>query len=185
MIRPRTRRFIAAAGALTAYVVAVVGANVLTSWYGQVWVAPGLLTTAGTYAAGAALFTRDAVQETAGRRAVLGAVAVGAAASVRLAGPHLAIASGVAFLFAEMTDMAVYTPLRRRSWTRAVLVSNAVGAVLDTAIFLGLAGFPITFATVTGQLVGKVVWATAAPLLVVLIARKVGRRAVPQPTVGA
>lgn len=173
-------RVIPAAAALAAYVGSIVAANWLVNRFGLIWVAPGLVTTAGTYAAGVALLARDALQDAAGRRAVLAAIAVGAALSWWLSTPQLASASGAAFLLAETCDMAIYTPLRRRGWARAVLASNAVGAVLDTLTFLALAGFPMTTTTVGGQLVGKLLWATAVPVAVVSIARKVSRRAVPR-----
>jgi queuosine precursor transporter len=170
--------------ALIAYVSSVVAANWLTARFGFVPVGFGLATTAGTYAAGMALLARDALQDAAGRRAVLFAIALGAALSAWLSTPQLAVASGTAFLVAEVADMTVYTPLRRKGWARAVLASNVVGAVLDTLVFLWLAGFPVTSTTVGGQLVGKVIWATAVPVAVVLVVRMV-RRALPRHAVGA
>lgn len=160
------RRWLAAA-CLAGYVTAIVMANVVTARYGMVPVWWGLLATAGTYAAGAALLLRDAVQEAAGRVAVLAAIVAGAAISWAMSTPTLAVASGVAFLVAELADMAVYTPLRRRGWARAVLASNALGAVVDTFLFLALAGFPLTAQTVGGQMVGKLLWATLLPVLAV------------------
>jgi uncharacterized PurR-regulated membrane protein YhhQ (DUF165 family) len=178
-----TARF-AGLAALTAYAGSIAAANWLTTRYGMVAVAPGLVTTAGTYAAGAALLARDLVQDALGRWWVLAGIAAGAALTA-LTSPSLALASTAAFLVAETADMAVYTPLRSRGWARAVLASNVVGAVLDTLVFLWLAGFPVTSATVGGQLVGKLAWATALPLAAVLIARRVGRRAVPRNALGA
>lgn len=175
-----TARAIPATAALAAYVGAIVAANWLTSRYGLIWVAPGLATTAGTYAAGAALLARDALQDATGRYAVLAAILAGAGLSVWLSTPQLAAASGAAFLLAETCDMAVYTPLRRRGWARAVLASNAVGGLLDTVVFLWLARFPLTAATVGGQLVGKLAWATAVPVAAVVLIRKVGRLALPR-----
>jgi uncharacterized PurR-regulated membrane protein YhhQ (DUF165 family) len=145
-------RIACAAG--TVYVSSVVAANVATSHLGMVPVGFGLTVTAGTYAAGVALLARDVVQDTAGRRMVLAAIAAGAALSAWLATPQLALASGAAFAASEVADMAVYTPLRRGGWARAVLASNAVGAVVDTVLFLWLAGFPV-MASLPGQLVGK------------------------------
>jgi uncharacterized PurR-regulated membrane protein YhhQ (DUF165 family) len=170
--------------ALTAYTASITAANWLTTRYGLIHVAPGLVTTAGTYAAGAALLARDLVQDTLGRRWVLAGIAAGALLTA-LTSPSLALASTAAFLVAETADMAVYTPLRSRGWARAVLASNAVGAVLDTLVFLLLAGFPLTTATVGGQFVGKLAWATALPVAAVLLARRVGRRAVPRNALGA
>lgn len=161
--------------ALVAYVAAVVAANWLTNRYGLVPVWPGLVTTAGTYAAGAALLARDALQDAAGRRMVLAAIVAGAGLSAWLSTPQLALASGTAFLVAETADMAIYTPLRKRGWARAVLASNAAGAVVDTFVFLSLAGFPVTTTTVGGQLVGKVLWATALPVAVVAGFRTIRR----------
>ena len=166
------------------YVAAVVLANVLTNRGGFWPVGFGLTATAGTYAAGLALLARDVLQDAAGRVAVLVAIALGALLSAWFSTPHLALASAVAFLIAETCDMAIYTPLRHRGWARAVLASNLAGAVLDSLVFLWLASFPIR-AALPGQVVGKLLWATALPVLVVLIIRKVRRGAVSRDAVGA
>ena len=52
--------------------------------------------------------------------------------------------------------MAVFTPLRSHGWSRAVVAASLVSAVVDTFVFLWLAGFPITADTVSGQLIVKV-----------------------------
>lgn len=106
------------AAALTAYILAIVAANWLTTHYGLVHTAPGLVTTAGTYAAGAALLLRDIVQDTLGWRWVLAGIATGAVLTAATS-PALALASATAFLLAELLDTAVYTPLRARGWARA------------------------------------------------------------------
>lgn len=166
--------------ALAAYTATIVAANVLTARYGLVPVLPGLLVTAGTYSAGLALLARDVVQDVAGRTAAVGAIAGGALVSWWLTdSPELALASGVAFTVGELADLLVYTPLRARSWARAVLASNTVGAVLDSVVFLALAPFPLTVAAVTGQTIGKVAYATVVPVLLVLAVREVRRRALP------
>jgi uncharacterized PurR-regulated membrane protein YhhQ (DUF165 family) len=157
---------------LAAYIGSIATANYLTTRYGMIPVGPGITATAGTFAAGAALLMRDAVQDTLGRAWVLAGIAAGAILTAATS-PTLAIASTAAFLAAEGADMAVYTPLRARGWARAVLASNVVGALLDTFLFLLLAGFPITAAAVSGQLAGKVVWATLLPVAVVLAVRQV------------
>lgn len=171
------KRSMLAGSALLGYVGSIVAANWLTARYGLVPVWPGLLTTAGTYAAGAALLLRDAVQETAGRWAVFAAIVAGGAISWLMSTPDLALASTVAFAVAELADFAVYTPLRDRGWARAVLASNTVGAVLDTLLFLTLAGFPLTASIVSGQLVGKLLWATLLPVLAVKAATTIRRLA--------
>ncbi|RPK74485.1 VUT family protein [Streptomyces sp. ADI95-17] len=168
---------------LTTYIASIAAANWLTTRYGMVHVAPGLMTTAGTFAAGAALLARDAVQDALGRAWVLVSIASGAVLTL-VVSPALAMASATAFLAAEVADMAIYTPLRSRGWARAVLASNLAGAIVDTVLFLWLAGFPITTAAVGGQLAGKLAWATLLPVLVVLTLRQV-RRAVPRHPIGA
>jgi uncharacterized PurR-regulated membrane protein YhhQ (DUF165 family) len=169
-----TSRRTTGAAAVSAYITSIAAANYLTSRYGLVHVAPGLLTTAGTYAAGAALLLRDVVQDTLGRAWVLAGIAAGALLTWATS-PALAIASAAAFLVAECADMAVYTPLRDRGWAKAVLASNAVGAIADTLLFLFLAGFPLTTAAVSGQLVGKLAWATLLPVAVALAVRQARR----------
>jgi uncharacterized PurR-regulated membrane protein YhhQ (DUF165 family) len=47
----------------------------------------------------------------------------------------------------------VYTPLRERNRYGAVLLSNTVGAVVDSALFLALAFGSLDF--LPGQVVGK------------------------------
>lgn len=145
-----------------AYVGAIVLANYLTSAFGFVPVGFGLLSPAGTYMAGFALLARDVVQDYAGRKAVFALMLAGALVSAVLAGPQLALASGVAFAVSELADMAVYSPLRKRGRIRAMLASNAVGAFIDSIIFLLIAGFPVASA-LPGQMVGKA-WATVVPI---------------------
>lgn len=170
--------------ALTAYILAIFAANWLTTHYGLVHVAPGLVTTAGTYAAGAALLLRDVVQDYAGTRWVFAGIAAGGALTV-LMSPSLAFASATAFVLAEALDWAVYTPLRARGWARAALLSGIAGAGVDTLVFLRLAHFPVTAQTVGGQLVGKALWATALPVLLVVLVRQVRRGRVSRHPVGA
>jgi uncharacterized integral membrane protein (TIGR00697 family) len=52
---------------------------------------------------------------------------------------RVAVGSGLAFLTAQLVDVAVFDRLRRGSWWRAPLVSTLVGASLDTAIFFTVA----------------------------------------------
>jgi queuosine precursor transporter len=155
-----------------AYLATVVLANWATATYGLMPAGFGLMVTAGTYAAGLALAVRDAVQDAAGARLAVALVVLGCVLSALLADGRIALASGAAFLLAELLDMAVYTPLRRRGRRRAVAVSNAVGALVDTVVFLLVAGFPLTAASLGGQLLVKAVWVTGAYLALVEVARR-------------
>lgn len=145
--------------ATACYILLVVAANWLTRHYGFWTVAPGLTATAGTYAAGAVFVFRNLIQETWGRWLVWAAIIAGSLLSWWLASAVLAFASGVTFLASEGLDWTVYTPLRRYGWRRAATAGNLAGGVLDTFMFLALAGFPV-LAAAPGQLVGKA-YATA------------------------
>ncbi|MGW2515025.1 VUT family protein [Streptomyces scopuliridis] len=158
--------------AVAGYVASVIVANMMTASMGVWPVGFGLVATAGTAFAGASFVLRDVVQETAGRRVALVALAIACAVSALMATPALALASALAFGMAELLDMGVYTKLRKRGWVRAAAASNLIGAVVDTFVFLWVAGFPVTVLAVGGQLVGKG-WATAVVVAPVLVARVV------------
>lgn len=113
----------------------------------------GLLAPSGVYAAGVSFVARDVVQRALGRRRALAAIAAGTLLSV-LVSPRLALASGSAFLLSELADFAVYTPLQRRHFLLAVLLSGVVGSLLDSLVFLGMAGIPLGVA-LPGLLLGK------------------------------
>lgn len=137
---------------LVAYIATIFLANLAIATIGFVPVGFGLTAPAGVAFAGAALGLRDLVQDEMGRRWTVGAIVVGAAASA-LVSPQFALASGTAFLFSELCDFVVYTPLRERSWYVAVAASNVVGLVVDSALFLWLAFGSLAF--LAGQLVSK------------------------------
>ena len=52
---------------------------------------------------------------------------------------RIAIGSGLAFLSAQMLDVAIFDRLREGSWWRAPLASTLVGSSVDTAIFFTIA----------------------------------------------
>lgn len=155
-----------------AYVAAIVAANVLTNLFGAVPAGFGLMVTAGTFAAGFALLARDFVQKLAGIPWVFVGIAIGGLLSWWLSSPGLALASVTAFTLAELVDLAVFTPMVRHGFVRAAAVSNVVAAPIDTFVFLSIAGFPLTAPIIIGQLVGKLLWATAIPLAVYAIATR-------------
>lgn len=52
---------------------------------------------------------------------------------------RIAIASGTAFLTAQLLDVTVFNWLRRQVWWRAPVFGSLAGSVLDTALFFGIA----------------------------------------------
>lgn len=161
-----------------AFVASVALANVLTSHLGLVPAGFGLFVPAGTYAAGLALCLRDGLQSWGYLWMVFPAIAVGAALSWWLGDGRIAVASAVAFLVSELLDLAVFTRLQRHGWRRALWLSNNVGAVADTFVFLSLAGFAVTAEAITGQVLVKVIWVTATAHVLTEVGRAVLRDAV-------
>jgi uncharacterized PurR-regulated membrane protein YhhQ (DUF165 family) len=145
--------------ALAGYIATVFLANWAIQHYGVVNVGFGQVAPAGVYFVGLAFTLRDITQDTLGRRAVIAAILVGAVASYWVA-PSFALASGVAFLVSEAVDFAVYTPLRARHWLGAVALSNTVGLLFDSVLFLWLAFHSLAF--LPGQLIAKLYMTIAA-----------------------
>ena len=52
---------------------------------------------------------------------------------------RIALGSGLAFLTAQMLDVAVFSALRTGKWWRAPLASTLIGSSVDTAIFFTVA----------------------------------------------
>ncbi len=79
---------------------------------------------------------------------------------------RVAVASGAAFLVAQLLDVAIFQRLRDREWWRAPLASSVLSSSLDTLIFFGLA-FSAALAPVFPPSANETVaWAQgAAPLL--------------------
>lgn len=96
------------------------------------------------------------------RRVVYVGFTLAVVLSVVLAGPRVALASGIAFLTAQLLDILVFDRLRRLPWWQAPLVSSSLASIWDTAVFFSLAfaatGLPwITWAL--GDLAAKAVMA--------------------------
>ncbi len=162
------------------YVAAILLANWLIATFPPivVWPLPELRAPAGVLAAGFVFSFRNLTQETLGRRFSVLAILVGAAlsylvsANAQLGGPLLLpLASGLAFLLSETLDFAVYTPMRRRGWIRAMAASDLAGQVFDSAVFLTSAFGPGGLAFLAGQIVGKA-WCTWVTVGVMILARR-------------
>ena len=151
------------------YVATIILANWAIKAFGTVSVGFGLVAPAGVYFAGLAFTLRDLLQEAAGTRAVLASILVGTALS-GFVSTNFAIASATAFLFSELADFAVYTPLRRRGWLAAVVASNAVGLLVDSLLFLWLAFGSLTY--LSGQVLGKV-WMTVLAVVLISVGRRI------------
>lgn len=122
----------------------------------------------GVLAVGLGFTLRDLVQRNSSIKFTMMCIIAGAILSAILS-PQLALASGLAYLFSETLDLTVYTPLHKRNLFVAVIFSNLVGLVADSAIFLYLADIPFTF--FLGQIIGKS-WMILLSLPLIWIVKK-------------
>lgn len=108
------------------------------------------------------------------RRVVYVGFAVGVLLSLTI-DIRIAIASGTAFLVAQLLDVYIFDRLRKSSWWIAPSTSSAISAVVDTFLFFGIAfagtGLPWTQWAI-GDLGVKWVVAFVSVLIFGLIARR-------------
>jgi len=74
---------------------------------------------------------------------------------------RIAIGSAIAFLVAQLLDVAIFNRLRNGAWWRAPLASTLVGSTVDTALFFSIAfaGSITVFGTAANE---AVAWAGGA-----------------------
>lgn len=145
----RTLPFIAAMAAIVA------ASNFLVQYQVNLFGLKDLLTW-GAFTYPVAFLVNDLTNRRFGvksaRLVIYAGFVLAVAFSIKLATPRIAIASGTAFLFAQLLDAAVFDRLRAQSWWRAPIISTLIGSALDTVLFFSLA-FAESFSmldTVTG-----------------------------------
>ncbi|WMS43637.1 VUT family protein [Acuticoccus sp. MNP-M23] len=155
---------IAAVAAMAAVVVAsnILVLHPVQGTFGGINLADMLTYGAFTYPF--AFLVTDVVNRTFGpamaRRVALCGFAIAVVMSLYLATPRIALASGSAFLLAQMFDVSMFNRLRHGRWWRAPLISSFAASLLDTVIFFTLAFSVIlpfgldAFATESAPLLG-------------------------------
>lgn len=122
---------------VAAMIVVIVASNILVQYPINDWLTWGALTYP------VAFLVTDLTNRTHGaaraRRVVQVGFAVAVLLSAVLATPRIAVASGAAFLVAQLLDVYVFDRLRGRVWWQAPLVSSVAGSAVDTALFFSLA----------------------------------------------
>lgn len=122
---------------VAAMVVLIAASNVLVQHPINDWLTWGALTYPITF------LVTDLLNRTEGPKAANRVIYVGFAvaviASIALATPRIAIASGTAFLMAQLLDVQVFDRLRSGSWWKAPLVSSTIASALDTVLFFSIA----------------------------------------------
>lgn len=73
------------------------------------------------------------------RRVAWSGFAAAVLVSVWIASPRIAVASGMAFICAQLVDIHVFHRLRDGAWWRAPMLSGVLAACLDTAVFFSIA----------------------------------------------
>lgn len=141
-----TRPLAIAIAAMTAVVVA---SNFLVQFPVQGMLGPvnlADLLTWGAFTYPIAFLVTDLINRqfgpSAARKVVYAGFAVAVVLSIWLATPRIAIASGSAFLIAQLLDVSVFNRLRNGHWWKAPVISSTLGTMLDTLMF-----FSIAFAT--------------------------------------
>lgn len=125
----------------------VVASNILVQYLLGPWLTWGALTYP------VAFLITDLVNRIQGsaaaRRVVVTGFIVGIACSLigsqiqgefgPLVTLRVAIASGIAYLCANFTDIAIFDRLRRLAWWKAPLISTLISSTIDTVIFFTIA----------------------------------------------
>ncbi|GAA2383858.1 hypothetical protein GCM10010378_25730 [Streptomyces viridochromogenes] len=132
-------------------------------------VAPGVLAPAGVYVVGPTLVMRDVGRELAGRMPVAIAMVGGVVLSYWTANEMVATASAATHGLSESLDFAACEWLRNHSFTIALAISNTVGLIANSALFLSLAFESLHYPP--GHLSGKA-WMTGVAVVLLPLRRR-------------
>jgi len=147
--------------ALTAMTLVVLSSNILVQYPFQ-HLGLGDYLTWGAFSYPFSFLVTDLSNRRFGtvgaRRVVYVGFVLAVALSVILATPRIAIASGAAFLVAQLLDISIFARLRDRAWWMPPFVSSVISSGLDTAIFFSFAfycgavpGLGLTVSEMLGQ----------------------------------
>ncbi len=147
------------------YILLVPFVNWAFSWAPMVELVPGWGFNPVTVITGLILVFRDFAQREIGHK-VLMAMFIALCLTYITSGPELALASGFAFMIAEIVDWGFYTFSKLKLSAR-VLLSSVLAAPIDTSVFLfmaenivtGIFTVPNITMSITGKMVGALlVW---------------------------
>ncbi|GAB6054435.1 queuosine precursor transporter [Magnetospira thiophila] len=124
-------------GLVVAMTVIVTASNILVQYAINDWLTWGALSYP------IAFLVTDLTNRFQGpamaRRVVIVGFMMAVLMSFWLATPRIALASGTAFLIAQMLDVQVFNRLRDKTWWLPPLVSSSLGSALDTVLFFSIA----------------------------------------------
>ncbi|MDH5748977.1 MAG: VUT family protein [Rhodospirillales bacterium] len=133
------------------YIALIIGVNYAFTVVPLVKLPDGTMWPPVALAVGFVFVVRDFAQREIGHKVLL-AMLAGVIVSYYMADPYIAMASAAAFLVSELADWAVYS-FTRRPLSQRVLFSSALGAPIDSAVFLGGIGLlsPVGVAAMTAS----------------------------------
>lgn len=139
MIKTEHRDFLIALGAMT---LVVLSSNILVQ-HPFTHLGLGDYLTWGAFSYPFAFLVTDLSNRRFGpkgaRRVVYAGFVLAVALSIYLATPRIAIASGAAFLCAQLLDIQIFARLRGQAWWLPPFVSSVISSALDTGIFFSVA----------------------------------------------
>lgn len=120
-----------------AMVVVVVASNILVQYPVNDWITWGAFTYPVSF------LVTDLTNRRYGPRQAMVVACVGFAIavvlSIWLADFRIAVASGAAFLTAQLLDVGIFDRIRHSGWWKAPLISSGIASIIDTALFFSLA----------------------------------------------
>ena len=123
---------------ILAMAVIVVASNILVQFQINDWLTWGAFTYPCAFLI--TDLTNRALGPSRARQVVYAGFALAVVLSVVLATPRIAIASGSAFLVAQLIDVSVFHRLRQAgAWWLPPLISSTIASAVDTALFFGIA----------------------------------------------
>ena len=73
------------------------------------------------------------------RTVVYAGFLIGVILSLWVADMRIALASGSAFLIAQLLDITIFDKLRQKTWWKAPLISTVISSAVDTLLFFSIA----------------------------------------------
>lgn len=123
--------------ALLAMIAIVATANYLVQFPINDWLTWGSFTYPLTFLV--TELTNRFYGPTRARQVVCAGFALAVVLSIWLATPKIAMASGTAFLVAQLLDISVFNRLRQATWWYAPFFASFTASIVDTTIFWNIA----------------------------------------------
>ena len=116
------------------YIALIVAVNYAFTQVSPITLPDGTVWSPVSLIVGFVFVVRDFAQREIGHRVLL-AMLAGAVLSYFMADPFVAVASAAAFAVSELADWTVYS-FTKRSLSQRILYSSALGAPIDSVVFL-------------------------------------------------